>query len=123
MYERRIKWQGMNWITQIRRLAIYIRDDFTCAHCGRNLRNLAAGERIELDHILPVSNGGTNATENLVTCCGGKGGCNVRRSDTLVEIYHADNFAALARIGDFISRPINPRLAKQILEERKATRE
>lgn len=41
------------------------RDSFTCQYCGKSAPNVV----LEIDHILPVSKGGTNAILNLVTSC------------------------------------------------------
>ncbi len=42
---------------------VFERDDYTCAYCG--LR----GVKLECDHVVPVSRGGSNHTDNLVTSC------------------------------------------------------
>ena len=47
------------------RFEIFKRDDFTCAYCGSKPPKTV----LEVDHILPVSKGGTNALENLITSC------------------------------------------------------
>jgi CRISPR/Cas system Type II protein with McrA/HNH and RuvC-like nuclease domain len=60
------KWLGMNWITQQKRLAIYLRDGCACAYCGSTMED---GNSLSLDHIVPHSKGGTNHESNLVTCC------------------------------------------------------
>lgn len=44
------------------RNAIFKRDKYTCQYCGEK-------SRISLDHVLPVSRGGKNTWENLVTAC------------------------------------------------------
>jgi len=59
-------WQGMNWIRQSSRLAIYLRDGCSCAYCGATLED---GARLTLDHLTPHSHGGGNGPENLVCCC------------------------------------------------------
>jgi hypothetical protein len=56
------------WIRPAKRLAIYLRDGFTCAYCGRDLHNVAPAD-ITLDHLTPKSEGGSNKEENLVTAC------------------------------------------------------
>jgi len=66
-----------NWIRAKRRLAILLRDDFTCAYCARDLRNAAAGE-CTLDHVKCVSKGGGNESSNLVCACRN---CNSSRQD------------------------------------------
>lgn len=60
------EWQGMNWIRQDKRLAIYLRDGLACAYCGHSVENGAA---LSLDHVIPHSCGGENGEKNLVTAC------------------------------------------------------
>jgi len=66
MCQRKENWQGMNWIRQTTRLAIYMRDGLACAYCGATLED---GATLTLDHVKPASKGGTNDPSNLVTCC------------------------------------------------------
>lgn len=58
--------QGMNWIRQEKRLAIYIRDGMACGYCGHSVEQ---GATLSLDHIIPNIKGGSNEATNLVTCC------------------------------------------------------
>ena len=75
MSERTANWQGMNWIRQEKRLAIYIRDGLACAYCGDSVER---GAMLTLDHVRPHSHGGSNEADNLVTCCKR---CNSSRGD------------------------------------------
>ncbi len=68
---------GSSWIRKDRRLAIYIRDRFTCCYCGRDLRH-AEPREVTLDHLVPRSAGGNNETNNLVLACLS---CNSSRGD------------------------------------------
>jgi hypothetical protein len=65
------------------RFEVFKRDSFKCTYCG------AAGEQVQLhvDHIVPVSEGGTNDLMNLVTACAP---CNLGKSDRKLD----DNTAA-----------------------------
>lgn len=63
---RKEKNQGMNWISQHKRLAIYLRDGLACCYCGAAV---ADGAQLTLDHLKPYSKGGSNDAQNLVTCC------------------------------------------------------
>lgn len=45
------------------RFQVFKRDRFTCQYCGRS------GVELEVDHIQPVANGGTNDLDNLITAC------------------------------------------------------
>ncbi len=65
------------WIRSDKRLAIYLRDRFTCIYCLADLHD-AAPMDITLDHIVPKSDGGSNAETNLVTACRA---CNCSRQD------------------------------------------
>lgn len=53
------------------KLAIWIRDKWKCRYCG--VLVIESGPNIPhkatVDHILPVSKGGKNNRENLVTAC------------------------------------------------------
>jgi hypothetical protein len=44
------------------RKRIFERDNYTCQYCGR-------GGRLECDHIIPVSRGGSHDDNNLATAC------------------------------------------------------
>jgi len=67
MTERNENWQGMNWIRQEKRLAIYLRDGCACAYCGATMEG---GNKLSLDHVVCVSKRGANNDEsNLVTAC------------------------------------------------------
>lgn len=47
------------------RQKVFERDQFLCHHCGKLLTRFSA----TLDHLQPVSEGGDNSYENLVTAC------------------------------------------------------
>lgn len=74
---------GMNWITQQKRLAIYLRDGLACAYCGDSAEN---GASLTLDHLVCRVNGGGNEATNLVTCCGR---CNSSRGDRSIKKFSA----------------------------------
>lgn len=54
---------------------IFKRDDYTCRYCGRR------GVRLECDHVVPVSRGGSHEDSNLVTACFP---CNRSKRDHLI---------------------------------------
>jgi hypothetical protein len=58
------------------RANIFKRDDFTCRYCG------ARGVRLECDHVIPVSVGGSHEPNNLVTACFP---CNRKKRDRTPE--------------------------------------
>jgi hypothetical protein len=59
------------------RLAIYLRDRFSCLYCLADLHDVAPSD-ITLDHIVPQASGGSNDSTNLVTACRS---CNCSRQD------------------------------------------
>ena len=54
---------------------IFIRDKYECQYCGSK-------EELEVDHIVPLINGGTNEDDNLITACHK---CNTLKSDKSLE--------------------------------------
>lgn len=73
------------WITAEKRAAIYIRDGWRCVYCGKRPRrsqwrwvhtddSIAPG--LNVDHVVPRSEGGSNDASNLATACER---CNVRK--------------------------------------------
>lgn len=59
-------YQGAKWISRGGRLALYIRDGLACVYCGASIEE---GIVLTLDHLIPHCQGGSNASENLVTSC------------------------------------------------------
>lgn len=66
-----------SWIRREKRIAIYLRDNYRCIYCNKDLKN-ADNQNITLDHIKPRSQGGSNRHTNLITCCKQ---CNSTRSN------------------------------------------
>lgn len=102
------------WITPEKRLAIYMRDGFTCAYCGTDLRNVDA-RGITLDHLVPrnvkvAHGGGGNESTNLITACVS---CNSSRQDKPWMDYATGG--AIDRIETLRYKPLNVKLAKGIL--------
>ena len=56
------------------RFEVFKRDKFACQYCGEKAPNII----LHIDHITPVSKGGTNDLLNLITSCAG---CNLGKSD------------------------------------------
>lgn len=65
-------------LSESTRFEVFKRDRFTCQYCGK----MAPDVVLNVDHIDPVSNGGTNEMINLVTSCWG---CNSGKSDRLLS--------------------------------------
>lgn len=104
-------WNGSHWIRPEKRLAIYIRDDFTCMYCGRSLKD-AQPEELNLDHLMPRSVGGGNEARNLVTACKR---CNSSRGNKLITEFAPGG--ALDRITHQINLPLNIALAKALIAD------
>ena len=60
------------------RFEIFKRDEFKCQYCGIT----PPAGILEIDHITPVSKGGNNRSENLITACFD---CNRGKSDVLLS--------------------------------------
>ena len=60
------------------RFQILERDNFTCQYCGKTPQD---GIKLEVDHITPISKGGTKAKKNLITACFF---CNGGKKDVLI---------------------------------------
>jgi len=52
-------------ISKSLRFEIFKRDKFTCQYCGRQIPQVV----LEIDHIIPISEGGTDDPNNLITAC------------------------------------------------------
>ncbi len=52
-------------ISKKTRFEVFKRDRFTCQYCGR----MSPDVILEVDHIKPVAEGGTNRITNLITSC------------------------------------------------------
>ena len=63
------------------RESLFVRDRFQCAYCGQVFKV----QNLTVDHILPESRGGPWSWMNLVTSCGGSGGCNGRKGNRTPE--------------------------------------
>lgn len=106
---KRLNGKGSGWISKPNRLAIYLRDKFTCQYCGRDLHD-ANPREVTLDHLKPQVEGGTHEAKNLVTACLS---CNSRRQHTPWRKYAPAG--AVERIVKTIRRVPNRALALAIL--------
>ena len=102
-------YQGMNWIRQEKRLAIYMRDGMACVYCSAD----STTERMTLDHVVPFCQGGSNTPNNLVTSCLT---CNSSRgSKSLVEFAPESLGYVMAQL----VHPIDIKAAKAVIAHRK----
>ena len=56
--------------------SVFRRDNYTCQYCGQ------IGHSLEIDHIIPISKGGSNQPDNLITACRR---CNRQKRDKTAE--------------------------------------
>ena len=72
-------------ISKRRRFEIFKRDRFTCQYCGRRPPTVV----LQLDHVIPVCQGGDDSTANLVAACedcnAGKSGVPLDHAIEVVE--------------------------------------
>ena len=59
------------------RKEVFKRDNYTCVQCGASKED---GATLHIDHIIPVSRGGTDELDNLQTLCSD---CNLNKSDLI----------------------------------------
>lgn len=69
-----------NSIKGRQRSKVFVRDDFTCAYCGIQYDPAF----LEPDHIVPLTNGGTNELTNVITSCSK---CNRNKQSKTVELF------------------------------------
>jgi 5-methylcytosine-specific restriction endonuclease McrA len=60
------------------RMSIFVRDKFKCVYCGLSAKD---GAILNVDHILPISKGGSNESHNLQTLCRT---CNNGKADRIM---------------------------------------
>lgn len=65
-------------ISNALRFEILVRDRYTCQYCGAK----APDVQLEIDHKIPVSRGGKNTIENLITSCWD---CNNGKGNKIIE--------------------------------------
>jgi len=118
MCKRRESHYGSKWIRPEKRLAIYLRDQFQCCYCGKDMHGADPAD-ITLDHVVPVSKNGGNDAMNLITACRS---CNSARQDKPVVRFASDD--AQVRIRRNRRRVLTKylKLAKSLIE-RKSTDE
>src|SRR3970282_2118134 len=63
---------------QVTNTFLFARDDYRCQFCGRRTIDLRPRECLTRDHLVPMSRGGTNDWNNVVTACSA---CNTRKGN------------------------------------------
>jgi 5-methylcytosine-specific restriction endonuclease McrA len=65
---------------QVTNTFLFARDEYSCQYCGRHRSDLRGRQFLTRDHILPLSRGGGNTWDNVVTSCSP---CNNRKGNRL----------------------------------------
>jgi 5-methylcytosine-specific restriction endonuclease McrA len=65
---------------QVTNTFLFARDDYSCQYCGKQKNELRGRQFLTRDHIVPLSRGGDNSWENVVTSCSP---CNNRKGNRL----------------------------------------
>lgn len=112
-------WQGMNWIRQEKRLAIYLRDGCACVWCG------SSDVQFTLDHIVCHKKGGSNDQTNLVTACkrcnDSRGARSAKKFSVAIAAYLNHGIKAadiLAHVQRCRFRVLNIEEAKELIAQR-----
>lgn len=87
--------QGRTSLSARARFTILERDRFQCRYCGRG----PDAVQLEVDHVVPISAGGTNDPSNLVTACKP---CN-RGKSALRGVMHPDSAQRLRDVEEEIA--------------------
>jgi 5-methylcytosine-specific restriction endonuclease McrA len=67
---------------QVTNTFLFARDSYRCQYCRRHRSDLRDREFLTRDHVVPLSWGGANSWENVVTACST---CNNRKANHLPE--------------------------------------
>ncbi len=65
---------------QVTNTFLFARDDYTCQYCGAHKSELRGRQFLTRDHVRPISRGGLNTWDNVVTSCSP---CNNRKGGQL----------------------------------------
>jgi 5-methylcytosine-specific restriction endonuclease McrA len=63
---------------QVTNTFLFARDRYRCQYCGRHRHDLRNREFLTRDHVIPISAGGDNSWQNVVTACSV---CNNRKAN------------------------------------------
>lgn len=67
---------------QVTNTFLFARDDYRCQYCHRTPGELRVRECLTRDHLIPISRGGLNTWDNVVTACST---CNTKKGNRLPE--------------------------------------
>jgi len=65
---------------QVTNTFLFARDHYQCQYCGRHQSALKPRESLTRDHLIPLSRGGLNQWNNVVTACNH---CNTRKGNRM----------------------------------------
>jgi 5-methylcytosine-specific restriction endonuclease McrA len=65
---------------QVTNTFLFARDGYRCQYCGRTQAELKPREQLTRDHLIPLSRGGLNEWNNVVTACSP---CNTRKGNRM----------------------------------------
>ncbi len=65
---------------QVTNTFLFARDSYRCQYCGRHRTELRGREFLTRDHVVPLSRGGGNSWQNVMTACSP---CNNRKGSHL----------------------------------------
>jgi 5-methylcytosine-specific restriction endonuclease McrA len=116
-----VSWSnGSKWIRPTTRLAIYIRDGFSCVYCERSIEDDAEC-LLSLDHVVPHARGGSHLPSNLLTACLR---CNSKRGSKSIQrfvhsLWTTENaMSILARARARVRRKIPRQQAREMIAQR-----
>lgn len=96
-----------NAMSQTTRFEVFKRDGFRCRYCGVT----TASEELTVDHIIPVSKGGSDDLANLVTSCIP---CNRGKSDRTLDEQPVAHDGRRTRLGPIFGRSLMRRRARRL---------
>ncbi len=67
---------------QVTNTFLFARDRYRCQYCGRFQHELKTRESLTRDHLIPISRGGLNEWNNVVTACSP---CNTRKANRMPD--------------------------------------
>ena len=97
------------------RFRIFSRDGFTCRYCGRRSDVIP----LHLDHLIPVSRGGTNDDDNLITSCRD---CNLGKGSRRIEESELPESGRLALAQERNEQMVNAEAAQKASRARSELR-
>ena len=98
------------------RFDVFKRDGFTCAYCGHHPPEAT----LEVDHILPIAEGGGDDYENLITACWE---CNRGKGAKMLDVAPRDMPDIEERTALLAERERQLRAYQQVRDEATARRE